>query len=96
MIPEIRNWPAFRAGSDFHAPEIRPLCVRGFIYGHATFPDGKTIVTSRIVGVDGPVIRTENGSRYRLGEPHEKCLAWLAESGIPFDAAEPIRMRRIV
>lgn len=91
-----RHWHCSRPDDGFTAPERRPLLVHGDIYGHPTFPDGKSITTSPIIGMDGAVVRTATGSRYRLGAPHEKYLAWCAENGIPFDAVEPIRMRRIV
>ncbi len=61
MTVTIKNW-FFRLGG-----------AAGAVFGHADFPDGHRIGTSRIVAVawadDVPTVRTSTGSRYKLVDP---------------------------
>lgn len=46
-------------------------------------------ITSGIESVDGRVVTTKSGSRYRLGCIDDEYLQWLRENGYPHDSDEP-------
>lgn len=95
MTIRLSNWACeFPDGSsDYHAPELRGLCLVGDVTGHPRRPDGTRVQTSPIVAVDGRQIRTRSGSVYHLeGDPHPAYLAWLAECGRDYDAEQPIKV----
>ena len=63
----LHNWSVVATGGSYTAPECRSFCLQGEVFGHSRFPEGSSIVTSRIVGVSGRVIKTHSGSKYCLG-----------------------------
>lgn len=79
----IESWSTFR--SPFDAPELPPS-VQGLL------PNGRQIITSRVVRSEGRRVWTENGSEYELGEPDPKFIEWLASNDYQFDPEHPIRM----
>lgn len=91
-VAQLKNWSMRLAGTNYHAPEIRPTHLCGTVTGSHKFADGSTITTSAIVSVHGRLIRTQNGSTYRLGQPHPSYSAWLAAEGIPYDKLQPVKV----
>lgn len=93
-IPVIENWACvYSEECSFKAPERSILLVKGTVFGHSKYKDGKTIQTSCIREVEGKIIHTQN-STYRLGEPKKEWLDWMKENGIDFDPENPIRTKR--
>ena len=93
FLPPIRieRWAVKPArGSDFSAPEVRGIRLRGDVFGHPRHPDGNRVSTGPIVKVEGRTVTTESGSVYVLGAPDPRYLEWLAEEGIAFNPEKPI------
>ena len=64
----IHQWRVLlKRDSVYQAPELASLRISGFVYGHPKFPDGRGIVTSRIVNVTKRRVTTLSGSQYFLG-----------------------------
>lgn len=55
-------------------------------------PEGSTISTSPIVAVEGRVVTTKSGTRYRLGRIAPAFRRWMREQGIAWDSREPIKI----
>ena len=70
VIARLENWSFhFRCG-EYDPPESRTHHLAGKVYGHKNHerhPDGKEIVTSPIIGVEGNLVLTHSGSKYELG-----------------------------
>jgi hypothetical protein len=70
MVP-IEEWSIVRGGDDNTAPELRPMLLRGKVYGHPSRHDGSHIISSEVVklSLSERICRTRN-TTYRLGRPH--------------------------
>jgi hypothetical protein len=90
----LTNWATGRPKftSPYLAPEVAGLCLRGVVTGHPRKPDGSRIITSRVVQVRGRHVKTESGNWYRLGDPSEEFLEYLASEGRTFDPEAPIKV----
>lgn len=66
----LENWSVVSPQTDpYKAPELCSLVLRGNVYGHPNFEDGKEIITSTIVETtDDGKIKTYSGNVYELGE----------------------------
>lgn len=53
--------------------------------------EGKHVVTSRIVDLDGRVVTTVSGSKYTLGTIEDEYLRWMKEYGYTYNEKEPIK-----
>jgi len=84
----LENWSTCTSCGPFSAPEV--CTVR--LQGHRV-EDGQNVVTSAIKSAHGREVTTRSGSVYRLGKPDAEWIAWLAERGIPFDPARPVKVR---
>jgi hypothetical protein len=92
-IPTLQEWWVEPAkGTEYRAPEIAVPAVKGRVYGSDTFNDGDLIRTSGVSGVDGRIIETERGTKYRLGRVSRKYRAWLKAEGLEYDSAQPFRV----
>ena len=94
MERRLENWSVV-VDDPFRAPETGGQCLAGNTYGDPRRADGTHVVTSPVVSVNGALVTTRSGSVYRLGEASAEYVAWLAEYGIPFDPANPVRVVRI-
>lgn len=45
-----------------------PRCVEGVVFNREGFPDGSTIITSRVVILSDGYLLTKSGTQYRLGK----------------------------
>lgn len=68
---KLNNWSVVSAANPYLAPELSRMCLMGEVEGHPERDDGKTIVTSSIVGKFRGKVITNNGSEIELGEPKE-------------------------
>ena len=77
----------------YDPPEAQRFRLQGKVYGHPLHTDGKSLVTSDIVHVEGAHVETHSGSFYVLGEPNEKYVEWCREQGhhVP-TPEEPIKI----
>lgn len=82
--------------SEYSPPEEKRR-IRGQVYGHPGFHDGKIIFTSGIVNVQGNIITTESGSQYQLDWPPDPhWMKWLSDNNIPLPTPEcPIRIKTL-
>ena len=65
---KIENWSIVSTSDPYTPPELSRVRLHGNVYGHPVFDDGRSIVTSGIVGMDeNNGIITESGSVYTLG-----------------------------
>lgn len=55
-------------------------------------PEGGPISTSPIVAVEGRIVTTKSGTRYRLGRIKPEFREWMREQGIAWDSREPIKI----
>lgn len=83
MTTKLQDWSI--RSDPYQAPEVRGVYVAG------TRPDGKTIVSSRIIGIDGRKLHTESGSVYVLGRIRPSYRRWLAGKGIEYNPRQPVR-----
>ena len=91
----IEGWALVYDHDDgYTPPECVRRCLKGEVYGHPRKADGETVRTSPIASVDGLHVLTSSGSLYLLGEPRPDYLDYLLGQGIPFDPADPIKVRR--
>jgi hypothetical protein len=74
-------------------PNVR---IRGFVWNHQWFEDGKRIVTAKIIDVEGYWVQTEQGHTYQLGAPDLHWLRFLQASDVEFDDKDPlgVKLRR--
>lgn len=90
---KINNWSTTRGGgSPYDAPELSELRLQGVVIGHPRGCDGRNVLTSPIVDIDGRVITTRSGTVYSLGRPDQKWLHWLRKSGRIYDPTSPIKV----
>jgi len=89
---QIRNFSLHKrqdTDNPYAAPELFCNVVKGEVYNHPTQQDGKTIMTSQIVKVEGRIVHTRN-SVYRLhGRPLKEFLKWMKDKGIPYNGEAP-------
>lgn len=94
-MPTVRleNWSVIHKYelNSYYPPEANPCCLRGTVYGHHRLEDGKSIVTSRIVGGKGRTIRTASGTEYELGEVDPDYLEFVRSIGLSLDPLSPIK-----
>lgn len=69
-MPQLENWSIISSTIDpYKAPELSKPALRGNVFGHPRFEDGKLIHTSSIAGITKENhILTHSGSKYMLGE----------------------------
>jgi hypothetical protein len=82
--PRLENWAVVgNYGSPYHAPEQMVTRLRGAVYGHGAFSEGKDVVTSAVVvlNVKSGYAVTSSGTIYALGRPAPEWLTWLSERG---------------
>lgn len=86
-IRTLERWSIQRDASPYTAPELRRVCLRGFL------ASGREVVTSCVLErIAAATYRTHSGSVYRLeGEPEAGYVAWCAENSIDIDVSDPIR-----
>lgn len=83
---QIRDW-CVTVPNLYRAPECRG---RPTIAG--VRPDGKRIVSSAVVEIDGCHVITQSGSHYELvGPPHERWLAEMREANVEADVTNPLK-----
>jgi hypothetical protein len=84
---EIDNWSTvLRYKNEYEAPERGELCLAGDVFNRPTHPgEVSHVITSRIVAVDGFIVKTASGSTYILKSPDHEWLDWLKENGKEYD-----------
>lgn len=87
---ELRNWTLCSGGDEYTPPEYRPLCVGGQVDYHPVLgacPEGSKLVSSPIVRVEGNVVETKSGSRYKLMGPPDSFFieSVLGKHGLKFN-----------
>lgn len=89
---KIENWSVvFEQADPYKPPERRRSCLLGNVYDHPSHhhPDGKLVVTSRIVETFGDRVKTKSGNLYVLGKPDPGYAAWLKNNHPHIDLACP-------
>lgn len=91
--PRIEDWAIEGGGSPYDPPELRSFYLKGKMYGHHIFGDGKSIRTSSIVAVNGIIVTTHSGSVYQLGKPNDSYVEWCRQNDhhVP-TPEEPIKL----
>jgi len=96
MAYQLKNWAVVQSPNTdpYLPPEAFGIYLGGEIYGRGgRFVDGKRVVTSRVVSVNGRMITTKSGSVYELvGDPEPGYLDYLKEIGKEYDPINPIRV----
>jgi hypothetical protein len=70
-MARLENWSYRVKAGIYDAPETFTTHLVGTVYGHQNpqrHPDGKRIVTSRLVSIEGDLVVTKSGSKFELGE----------------------------
>jgi hypothetical protein len=89
----LKNWSvSYRTDDPWVAPECNPKCLKGNRYGNGE--EGRGVLTSAIVKIDGKKITTFSGSVYILEEPDPNYLQWMKKEGYNFDPENPIKDKR--
>lgn len=90
----IHEWAVVPGGGRYDAPEVAGIRITGVVVDHPKRPGGpKQITTSRVLSADGRFVTTQPGTRYQLGRIEPGYRKWLREQQIPYDPANPIRVR---
>lgn len=90
----LYQWSVIKRGGPYTAPELCFDALQGMIGpGHPKYSEGyeRRILTSRIVSVDGRVITTESGNKYRLMNISRRYREWLHENGRTYFPSQPVR-----
>ena len=90
----LENWSICTHPNDVYiAPEFRLPCLQGNVFNDPRGrSDGKRIVTTLIINVEGDKVITESGSVYELGKPNPKYIEWcMANNHHVPTIREPIR-----
>ncbi len=92
----LKNW-SIVASSDnpYLAPELRSICLQGEVYGHpdTRYPDGKNIVTSKVVKkIDALTYETNSGTIYTLDTVNPNYKEWCIEYGIELNLEDPVKL----
>ena len=81
-----------------HLDAVRALEKAGFRVArqgkHIVMTDGTRITTGPVVELEGRTVTTSIGSKYLLGAPDPTWVTWMAEKGIAFDPAKPLRWKK--
>jgi hypothetical protein len=80
MLATLDRWRI--QGGEFMPPELNVLSIVGIVNNHPTHQNGKTLVISGAVKVEGNHIFTEDGTEYRLLQPHPDYVKWCEEQGV--------------
>jgi len=66
---KLENWSVVYGPRDpYDPPELWTSRLHGRVSGHPGFEEGKEIITSSIVGVEGDLVETHSGNKYELGD----------------------------
>lgn len=69
----LENWSVIHPGAySNRPPEYRSLHLQGEVSGHDRFKDGTSVITSAITGLEGELVVTRSGSRYKLGDASKR------------------------
>ena len=91
MEIRIEKWSMREEPDDpYMAPEMRSKMLVGNVYGYPGRPEGERVKTSPISEVDGRLVVTSSGHRYRLGEVDPLYAMWLDANDYAFDPEQPI------
>lgn len=86
----LHRWSVgFYENGPYQAPEQRRTCLFGYRDEEAT-----KVRTSPIVSIHGREIHTENNI-YILEDIDPDYLQWLHDSGLTYDANDPIKLRKL-
>ena len=79
---KIENWALLFEGDPYLPPESQRSYIKGRVYGHPRFNDGKTVHSSSIkeMNIKEGYIITSSGSKYILGLPEQAWVRWLEEN----------------
>jgi len=82
--PVLDNWSLVASvDNPYQPPELADHKAKGLVYGHPSFTDGQSIITSRIVGFDYPNKEITTQKRtYTLGTIDPNYATWLRGSDI--------------
>ena len=65
---KLENWSIWTPTSEpYQSPETGFAVLKGKAFGHPRFPEGRRVITSKIIGKRGNNILTFSGSEYVLG-----------------------------
>lgn len=81
MSIKIKNWSVVTTFNPYTPPETQKASLNGNVYGHPRFEDGKNVITSTIVEVNGNIVKTYSGSVYELEEPCPDFVEWCEKNG---------------
>ena len=62
-MPKLENWSVCQRN-----PYSTACYLAGNVYNHKSKPDGKEVVTSRVITIENGLIITSSGSKYELGD----------------------------
>lgn len=91
---KLSKWSVVVNGSNpYKEPKIR---LGGIVSGHPDYPDGKDVVTSKIMTANGRSITVESGRVYELiGDPDFMYATYLASIGKVYDPVNPIKVIQV-
>lgn len=83
---KLENWSVITRGER--------TSLLGNVFGHSNprHEDGKSVVTSRVVSVDGRKITTRSGSVYTLGKISPEYREYIKRTRPEWDWRNPIKM----
>ena len=64
----LEQWALTCDNDPYKAPEAQRTLITGRVYGHPRFVDGSMVSTSPPVSLEGEILITKSGSKYKLGD----------------------------
>ena len=92
-IPRLDGWAVIPSTSR-QGRAAGAVALTGTVYGYPDqqrHPDGKRIVTTRVVDFRGRVVVTKSGTQYRLGRISPDYRRWLRASRPQWNWRQPFR-----
>jgi hypothetical protein len=92
----LQRWSVCNSSNGYNPPESWSWYLQGRVYGHPDprFDDGVSIVTSRVLSVDGRKV-TCRSRTYKLGRIHPKYRQWLKDNGYDYNPHQPVTVKEV-
>ncbi len=94
QIPKLDGWAVVPSTSR-QGRAAGAVALTGRVYGYPDqqrHPDGKRIVTTRVVDFRGRIVVTKSGTQYRLGRIEPDYRRWLRQHRPLWDWRQPFRV----
>lgn len=87
----LKNWRKIYEPSDgYTPPENMVTRIAGNCYGHPNHPEGKCIIASEVIEIDGRYFKGNSGRVYKLDDVQPEYRQWCDENGLVLNEDAPL------